>query len=92
MKRILIAMAVALSFAAVGTAQASEELAKASGCMTCHNVTGKKAGPGLKDVGAKYKDPAEQAKLVDKLANGTGHAKAKASKEDLQKIVAWIAS
>ncbi len=92
MKRILIAAAVALAVTAAGTAQASEELAKSNGCMTCHNVTGKKMGPGLKDVGAKYKDPADQAKLVEKLANAKGHPSVKAKPEDLKKIVAWLAS
>jgi cytochrome c len=92
MKRIMIAAAVGLALAAAGNAQASEELAKSSGCMTCHNVTGKKMGPGLKDVGSKYKDPAEQAKLVEKLASAKGHPAVKAKQEDLQKIVAWLAS
>jgi cytochrome c551/c552 len=92
MKSILVAAAVALSFAAAGTAQASEELAKANGCMTCHNVTGKKMGPGLKDVGAKNKSPADQAKLVEKLSSAKGHPQVKAKPEDLKAIVAWMAS
>ncbi len=92
MKSVLIAAAVALGLTAAGAAQASEELAKSSGCLTCHNVTGKKIGPGLKDVGAKYKSPADQAKLVEKLSSAKGHPAVKAKPEDLKAIVAWLAS
>ena len=54
MKRIAIVMMAALGLAIAGTSQASEELAKKSGCLTCHNVKGaKKMGPALDSFAGK---------------------------------------
>ena len=87
MKRIAIVMMAALGLAA-GTALASEDLAKKSGCTTCHNVTGaKKMGPSLKDAGAKGED-AVLAALNDKKK----HASVKASDDDKKALAKWMAS
>lgn len=88
MKRIAIVMMAALGLAVAGTTQANEDLAKKSGCTTCHNVTGaKKMGPSLKDAGAKGED-AVMAALNDKKK----HASVKASDDDKKALAKWMAS
>jgi cytochrome c len=91
MKKAALAAAVLLALAAAPV-QASEELAKKSGCLNCHNVTGaKKAGASFKDLSAKHKGKADAEKmLVAKLKDGKGHPAQKASEADLQAIVKWI--
>jgi cytochrome c551/c552 len=87
MKRIAIVMMAALGLAA-GSSLASEDLAKKSGCTTCHNVTGaKKMGPSLKDAGAKGEDSVLAA-LNDKKK----HASIKASDDDKKALAKWMAS
>lgn len=47
------------------------ELAKASGCLACHNVDKKIVGPAWKDVAAKYKgDATVREKLINKIKTG----------------------
>lgn len=47
------------------------ELAKASGCLACHNVEKKIVGPAWKDVAAKYKgDAAVRETLINKIKTG----------------------
>jgi cytochrome c len=88
--RILI-VAASLALAASLGANASEELAKKSGCLNCHNVTGaKKMGASLKDLAPKVKG--NEAAVVEKLSSGKGHPAQKASADDLKAIVAWIAA
>ena len=60
-------------FTAMSSAMAAEglELAKASGCLACHNVDKKVVGPAWKDVATKYKgDAAARAQLVNKVKTG----------------------
>jgi len=38
-----------------GLTFASEELAKKSGCMNCHDMSAKKVGPSFKDIAKKHK-------------------------------------
>jgi len=91
MKAITIATAAALALAAPFAAQASEALAKSSGCMNCHDVATKKAGPAFKDVAAKNKGKAEaEAALVAKLGDGKKHPPSKASEDDRKALVKWI--
>jgi cytochrome c551/c552 len=88
MKRIAIVMMAALGLAAAGAAQANEELAKKSGCTTCHNVTGaKKMGPSLKDAGAKG-----EAAVLTALNDKKKHASVKASDDDKKALAKWMAS
>lgn len=84
-----IAIALAAGLLAVTGAQASEELAKANGCLNCHTVDKKKMGPALKTVAADWKKG-----NVD-VAKGVANIKAKhpdlkAKDEDLTKIATWI--
>ena len=94
MKSIVIAVAAAVALAAGATVSAAEpeDSLKANGCMTCHDMKAKKVGPAFEDVAKKA--PAKgaardeyEAKLVDKVANAKGHAKVKASKEDVAKMI-----
>jgi cytochrome c len=91
MKSILIAVVASLSFVAAGAANASEALAKSSGCLNCHAVDTKKMGPGFKEVAAKYKGKADaQATLEAKLTGAKGHPAVKTSADDVKSLVKWI--
>ena len=86
--KILI-VAASLALAASAAANASEELAKKSGCLNCHNVTGaKKMGPSFKDLAPKVKG--NEGAVAEKLTSGKGHPAQKASPDDIKAIVAWI--
>lgn len=88
MKRIALVMMAALGLAAAGTAQASDELAKKSGCLTCHNVKGaKKIGPALATYAAKG-----EADIVAGLNDKKKHASIKASDEEKKELAKWIAT
>jgi cytochrome c len=95
MKKITLLVAVAaLGLAASGAANASEELAKSSGCLACHNVEGaKKMGASFKDLSAKYKGKADaEATLDAKISGAKGHPKVKASDDDVKTLVKWVLS
>lgn len=69
MKPLLLA-AVALSLS--GAAIASEDLAKAKNCLTCHNAERKVVGPSLKDIAAKRgAEKGAEAALAAKIKNGS---------------------
>jgi cytochrome c551/c552 len=86
MKRVAMILA-GLALAAAGAAQASEDLAKKSGCLTCHNVTGaKKMGPSFKDASAKG-----EAAILASLNDAKKHGAVKASAEDKATLAKWIA-
>ena len=90
MKLLLVAAALAVGVGAAGVAQASEDLAKSSGCTTCHAMDTKKMGPSFKDIAKKYKGNAgAEAKLVEALSKGQGHPAVKASPDDIKKLVKW---
>ena len=91
MKSILIAATAAATLMMAGTALAQEDLAKANGCLNCHAVDAKKAGPSFKDIAAKYKGKAgAEATIVKAIVDGKGHPASKAKPEDVTKIVKWI--
>lgn len=47
------------------------QLAKKSGCLTCHAIDKKSVGPKWKDVAAKYRgDAGAEAKLGEKILKG----------------------
>ena len=87
MKRLaLVAMAAAAL--AAGTAIASEDLAKKSGCLTCHNVSGaKKMGPALNTYAAKGEE-AILAGINDKKKHGA----VKAGDDDKKALAKWVAT
>ena len=91
MKMMVMVAVVAAGLAATGVANASEDLAKSSGCLTCHAVDTKKMGPSFKDIAAKYKGKADaQATLVATLKSGKGHPAVKSSEADTATLVKWI--
>lgn len=91
MKSILIAAGIAASLVASGAALASEDLAKSSGCLTCHAIAQKKMGPSFKDIAAKHKGKADAAaNITSALASAKGHPAVKAKGDDLKTIVAWV--
>lgn len=88
MKRTTAVALAVLALATAGTVQASEELAKKSGCLTCHNVTGaKKMGPSFKDAAAKG-----EAAIAAALDDKKKHGMVKASADDKKALAKWIAS
>lgn len=91
MKLIAMAVVASIALAAAGAASAQEALAKSSGCLNCHAVEGKKIGPALKDIAAKYKGKKDaEATLVAKLSAGKEHPAVKASADDVKSIVKWV--
>ena len=92
-KAIAVAASLVLGMGAAGLAMASADLAKKSGCMTCHDIATKKAGPSFKDIAAKHKGSADaEAKLTATLAEGKKHPPVKASAEERSALVKWVLS
>jgi cytochrome c len=84
----VVTVSTAAAFVGAGLAQASEELAKKSGCLACHNVSGaKKVGPSFKDAA---KDGEE--KILAALNDKKKHGAVKASDDDKKTLAKWIAS
>lgn len=55
-----------------GTAIASEELAKAKNCLTCHSAERKIVGPSFKEIVAKRAgEKGAEAALAGKIKNGS---------------------
>ena len=92
-KAIVIAAGFVAVMAGAGAGFASEDLAKKSGCMTCHDVNAKKVGPSFKDIAKKNKGNADaEAKIVKELGEGKKHPPVKASEEDRKTLVKWVLS
>ena len=90
MKAKLLAVAVAGALAAAAAfAQSGADVAKAKGCMNCHDAEKKKVGPSFKDVAAKYKGKGAEASLVAKIKDGKGHPKVAASDAELKAAVGF---
>ncbi len=94
MKSIVVIVVASIGLAATGIANASEALAKSSGCLACHNVEGaKKMGASFKDLSAKHKGKADaEATLLAKIGGAKGHPAVKASAEDQKTLVKWVLS
>lgn len=97
--RFIYAALIALGTVTAGNVAASEKLAQANGCMTCHAVDRKVVGPSYKDVAAKYrKNKAAEANLVKKVkAGGSGvwgttpmPPNAHVKEDNIKSIVHWI--
>lgn len=62
----------ALGLALLPTAQASEDLAKAKNCLTCHSAERKIVGPSYKEITAKRAgEKGAEAALAAKIKNGS---------------------
>jgi len=91
MRATLLAMAAAGALAAGAVnAQSGADVARAKGCLGCHDLDKKKVGPAFKDVAAKYKgDKKAEDGLVAKLKEGKGHLKIAASDAELKAAVRY---
>ena len=92
MKSSFIALAAAALLAAgAAHAQSGPEVVKAKGCLNCHDVETKKAGPALKDVAAKYRSDKDAPKaLAAKLKEGKGHMKVAASDAEIAAVLQYV--
>ncbi len=97
--KFVFAVLFTLGLLASGSVAASEKLAQASGCMTCHAIDRKVIGPSFKEITAKYgSDKNAEANLVKKVkAGGSGvwgqipmPPNAHVKEDDIKAIVAWI--
>ena len=90
---LLVVAAAALLFAGAAHAQSGAELAKAKGCLNCHEMEKKKIGPGLKEIAAKHKDSKDsEGKLVAMLRDGKGHMKVSATEAEIRTLVQYTLS
>ena len=94
MKTILAVVAAAGVLASgMGYAQSGADVAKAKGCLNCHEMDKKKVGPAIKDIAAKYKeDKGAEGKLAAKLKEGKGHPKSAASDAELKAALQYMLS
>jgi cytochrome c len=91
MKAMLMVVAAAGALVAGGAnAQSGADVAKAKGCLGCHDIAKKKVGPAFKDVAAKYKgDKTAEGNLMAKIKEGKGHPKVAASDAELKAAVGF---
>ncbi|MEY4763811.1 MAG: hypothetical protein RI907_484 [Pseudomonadota bacterium] len=77
------------------------ELAKASGCFSCHSVTEKVVGPAFQSVAERYAGQSDAASdLVMSVTNGSTRKWGRAAmpphgnmeKADIRKLVEWVLS
>lgn len=96
---MMLVLAVGLAPVAAVAAEDGAALAKANGCLACHNVDRKVVGPAYKAVAKKYKgDAGAAARLFQKVRGGGkgtwGPApmppQTKVSDDDLRAIIAWV--
>lgn len=80
-------------------AVAPDQLARDSGCLSCHSMTEKIVGPSYKSVAEKYKgQPDAVGQLVQSVRNGSkGHwgripmpAHPSLSDAELKQLVTWV--
>ena len=90
----VLAVAAALGWTISAWAQDAEALLKSEGCMKCHSVSAKKAGPSFKDVAAKYKGKADGPAAVQKqLTSAPNHPHMKSKKDaDVKAVVTYVLS
>lgn len=72
MKKVYLTLTIASALLMAGTAHADLDLAKNSGCLTCHAVDKKLLGPAWNDVSEKYKGDADAHQvLVNSIKKGS---------------------
>ncbi|MBI3102371.1 MAG: c-type cytochrome [Burkholderiales bacterium] len=92
---------LALGALAWGTAQASTlpDLAKASGCFSCHSIQEKVVGPSFASVAEKYAgQPDAAADLARSVQNGSSRKWGRAAMPahpnmdpaEIQKLAEWV--
>ncbi len=91
MKLILTVVLTSAGLFAAGAANATEALAKSSGCLNCHAIDGKKIAPSFKEIAAKYKGKSDaDATLVAKLSAGKDHPAVKVTPDDVKTLVKFV--
>lgn len=92
MKSILMVVAAAgIMASGLGYAQSGADVAKAKGCLNCHDMDKKKMGPSIKDIAANHKDDKSAAdKLAANLKEGKGHPKSAASDAELKAALQYM--
>lgn len=99
MKRVLLALAAAVTVSA--PAFADQALATAKNCMACHAVDKKLVGPAFKDVATKYaNDKSAANKLATKILKGGSGvwgavpmpANTQVSEAEAKKLAGWVLS
>ncbi len=72
MKRIYLHVSIAGAMLMAGAANADLDLAKQSGCLSCHSVERKLLGPAWNDVSEKYQgDAGAHQTLVNSIKKGS---------------------
>jgi len=101
MKAIYVSLLAAAGVMFAGAVQAADDaeaLAKAKGCLNCHNADKKVVGPSYKDVAKKYtaKDEAMLVKHVMEGSKGVWGPVPmppnKVTPDEASKLVKWILS
>ncbi|MDH4150720.1 MAG: cytochrome C-551 [Betaproteobacteria bacterium] len=94
MKKVLMVVAaVGVMASGMGYADSGADVAKAKGCLNCHDMAVKKVGPAIKDIAAKFKgDKGAEAALTAKLKEGKGHMKITASDAELKAALQYMLS
>jgi cytochrome c len=70
--RIFLAVSAALVTAAALPAAADRNMARAKGCLACHDVDTRIVGPSFKEIAGKYKGEKEApAQLVASIVKGS---------------------
>jgi cytochrome c len=82
-------------------ALASDSLAKAKNCTTCHSATARLVGPSFKEISVRYaKQKDAEDKLTQRVLKGSGGvwgvvpmpANAQLSEAEARALVKWIMS
>ncbi len=98
MKRFLWLSVFAVALVS-NVASASEELAKAKSCMTCHSAAARLVGPSYKEIAARYaKQEGVEDKLAQRVRKGSSGAwgaipmpaNAQVSEAEARALVKWI--
>ncbi len=91
MKLLLVVAMTLVGLSMTSAANASEALAKSSGCLNCHAIDGKKIAPSFKEIAAKYKGKSDaEATLVAKLSAAKDHPEVKAKPDDVMTLVKFV--
>lgn len=99
MKILALLAASSLFVLPLASAQAADDakataLLKKEGCMGCHSVSEKKAGPSFKSVAEKYKGDADaEKKIVGQVTTKPKHKHVKTKdKAAIQNLAQYILS
>ena len=96
--RIATLLTAASLLAGLSAAQASEALARANNCLSCHTVSKRLIGPSFKEIAQRYKSRGVEETLVRKVREGgSGNfgavpmpANPNLSEADARLLVKWI--